>query len=141
MAEKYECGEVTSNKKPGGNKSTRPREQAHELKPDILMIPDETTEAQLFSDPIHEKDTVTTFGTHWRLGSVSPETWSVRYIESSQTWYVHNNYNGRVVVIEGYSRNKEAALRLIRNYAFHQRVDGGLIWAVNKIESTVHGNI
>jgi len=141
MAEKSECGEATSNEKPGGNQSTRPREQAHELKPELAMIPDETTEVKLFKDPVHEKDTVTTFGKHWRLGSMSPETWSVKYIESSQTWYVRNNYNGRVVVIEGYASNKEDASRVIPNYGFHQHVDGGLMWAVNKIESTIHGRV
>ena len=139
MAERYQCGEVTSNKVPDGDQPTRQRDQAHEHKPDFPMIPDETTESELFDDPIHQERTVTTFGTHWRLGSMSHETWSVKYIESSQTWYVRNNYNRRAIVIEGYSENREAALRLIRNYAFHQRVDGGLIWAVNKIESTIHG--
>ena len=89
----------------------------------------------LFDKPEHDIMTVSDFGVSWRHGTKPSPTYALRYIESSGTWFVENNNNGSVIVLEGYSPTRQEARKAIDNWPTLLHEDGGLMKMMERIRT------
>ena len=132
---------MTHNKKRAGAINTDPQTSKAPDGDLLDTVPlNYTSSHALFDKPEHDIMTVSDFGMSWRHGAKPFPTYTLRYIESSGTWFVENNNNGAVTVLEGYTPTRQEARKLIVNWPSLLHEDGGLMKMMERIR-TADGSI